>query len=107
MISSHFQPWARTVSASRSSAIERNQLGADARQLQPLPHHLHRDAEPRGDVFIAHAAIGQRLEGVELIGGVHGLVDFVFGKTDLGPSPSPVGPLGGSVSQTCPGTSSK
>ena len=29
--------------------IERDQLRADPRELQPLPHHLNRHAEPRGD----------------------------------------------------------
>ena len=64
-------------------AVERNQLRADTRELEPLPHHLNRHAEPRGDIFVAHLLIGQRLEGVELVGGMHGLADFVFGKADL------------------------
>jgi hypothetical protein len=32
----------------------------------------------------AHALIGQRLEGVELVGAMHGLADFVFCQADLG-----------------------
>ena len=64
-------------------AVERNQLRADTRQLEPLPHHLNGHAEPRGDILVAHLLIGQRLEGVELVGGMHGLADFVFGKADL------------------------
>ena len=64
-------------------AVERDQLRADAGELEPLPHHCNGDAEPRGDIRVAHAAIGQRLEGVELVGGMHGLADFVFSKADL------------------------
>jgi hypothetical protein len=37
---------------------------------------LNRHAETGGDILIAHLLIGQRLEGVELIGGMHGLADF-------------------------------
>ena len=64
-------------------AVERDQLRTDTRQLEALPHHLNRHAEPRGDILVAHLLIGQRLEGVELVGGMHGLADFVFGKADL------------------------
>ena len=64
-------------------AIKRNQLRTDTGELEPLPHHLNRHAEPRRDILVAHLLIGQRLEGDELVGGMHGLADFVFGKADL------------------------
>ena len=58
-------------------------LAADIGELEPLADDERRHAEPGGDIVLAHAAIGQRLEGVELIGGVHGVADFIFGKADL------------------------
>ena len=65
-------------------AVERDQLRADTASLSRC--------RTTGRVTPNRAAIssslmpliGQRLEGVELIGGMHGLADFVFGKADLG-----------------------
>jgi hypothetical protein len=42
-------------------SVERNQLRADTRQFEPLPHHGNRHAEPGGDILVAHLLIGQRL----------------------------------------------
>jgi hypothetical protein len=64
--------------------VSGDDLGADIGELEPLPDNQRRHAEPGGDIVLAHAAISERLEGVELVGGVHGLADFVFGKADLG-----------------------
>jgi hypothetical protein len=41
------------------------------------------DAKARSDILVAHAVIRQRLEGIELVGGMHGLAHFVLGQADL------------------------
>ena len=49
-----------------------------------MPDHGRRDAEPRGGVLDAVAGIDQRLERLELIGGMHCLPHLVLGKANLG-----------------------
>ena len=65
-------------------AVGRDQFRADHGELEPLAHDLRRDAEPGGDLLLALAFVGQFLERVELVGGVHRLAQFVLGEADLG-----------------------
>ena len=50
------------VERHRGLAVEGHQHGADRRQLEPLPDHGRRDAEPGGNVLDAVVGIDQRLE---------------------------------------------
>ncbi|MCL4699785.1 MAG: hypothetical protein KJ023_22455, partial [Burkholderiaceae bacterium] len=54
-------------------AVQRQQLRRQGRQLQPALHHQHRHAEARRHVLDTLALADQRLEGLELVGRVHGL----------------------------------
>ena len=74
----------QAIERHRALAVGGDQLRADHGQLEPLPHGVRRDAEPRRDLFLALAVIGQLLERLELVGGMHRLAHFVFGEADLG-----------------------
>jgi hypothetical protein len=66
-----------------SLAVCRDKLGADLGELEPLLHHGFGDPEPCGDIGGRHAALDQRPEGVELVGGMHLFALDVFGKADF------------------------
>jgi hypothetical protein len=52
-------------------------------KLEPLFHHARRDAELGGDGGPPLPLVGQLLERLELVGGMHGRAHFVSGKADL------------------------
>jgi hypothetical protein len=64
-------------------AVQRQQLRRQRRQLQAALHRQHRHAEARRHVLDALALVDQRLEGLELVGRVHGLAPAVLGEADL------------------------
>ena len=55
----------------------------DIRQLQPLLHHGFGDAEARGHIGERRSLVDERLEGLELVGGMHRLALHVFRKADF------------------------
>jgi hypothetical protein len=64
-------------------AICLDELRADHRQLEPLLDHARRDAELGRDSVIPLPFVGQLLERLELVGGMHGASHFVFRQADL------------------------
>ena len=65
-------------------AIDFHQLGRDRTQAQALLHHVRRHAEPGRNLLRAETAfIGELLERLELVGGMHFFPGDVFVKADL------------------------
>ena len=64
-------------------AVELDELRADGRQLEPLPHHRRGDAEAGGDFLRPLAGPGKGMKRLELVGGMHRLPHDVLGKADL------------------------
>ena len=72
--------WSRLMPSSRYSA---SSFGDSADSFKPALHRQHRHAEARRHVLDALALVDQRLEGLELVGRVHGLAPAVLGEADL------------------------
>ena len=72
------------VQGQRPVPIGRHQLRRRRAQPEPLAHHMGRHSEPGADLFGSVALLGgEPLEGLELVGGVHGLTGHVFVEADL------------------------
>jgi hypothetical protein len=72
------------VERQRPFPIGGHQLRRRRSQPKALPHHLSRNPEPGADLFRSVALLhGEPLEGLELVGGMHGLAGDVLVEADL------------------------
>ncbi len=72
------------VQGQRPLPVGGHQLRRRRPQPQPLAHDLGGDPEPRPDLLGAVALLlGEAFEGLELVGGMHGLAGDVFIEADL------------------------
>ncbi len=72
------------VQGQRPGPIGRHQFRRRRAQPQPLTHDMGRHPEPGADLLGAVTPLfGEPLEGLELVGGMHGLARHVLVETDL------------------------
>ncbi len=75
---------AKLVERQYAIPVTLHQHRADGGELQPLFHHTGRHAEAGRDILVAQPLLNmQRMEGVELVGGMHGCSHFVFREADF------------------------